>query len=319
MECRTVKNSRKIMSAVYVAVLLVVVSVFGSHGKAMAAETAGNGGLGILEEWEMNPPDYYGGYMPGKDNSVIVFLVENTEERQNEVLAGIPDGIQVTFKPCKYSRKKLLEVYEEITVNRDEYTGLVSWGISVCVFLDGREEPRIKVGVLLDNYPDIVALFEEKYGDIVWLELSNPIWDPDDQEMQQTATSSSVPKGGIADASAQNAYDTEASDSKSSVVKTVKKPSIKKITLKGKKLRIRWKKNSAASKYQVVIRNKKNKKIKDAVTKKGYYTYTIKNNIQSKYTIKVRCYDKKNKCWGKWAKKVVRIGGFSKKIVAIYG
>jgi len=231
----------------------------------------------ILSTWTEKAPDYYGGLEYISERGFyIIYLKGNTEENQKTVLKEIPESTVVVFASSTYSRNELKVVEEEITSKKNEYKGVVAWGItSICNSMKVKE-PKVVVSVLKENYDETSKKLLGKYGDKIVVETSAPI------------TTDPLPV------------------TKPSATKTpTTKVKLKSVKIANKKIDIKWKKNSTASKYRVCI-YKKGKKLVEKTIKKTVFKYKIKGKVAKKYTVKVKAYNKKTKTWGLWTTKTIK-------------
>lgn len=231
----------------------------------------------ILSTWNEKAPDYYGGIEYISERGFyIIYLKENTEENQKNVLKEIPENTSVVFASSTYSRNELKVVEDEITAKKSEYKGLLAWGItSICSSMKVKE-PKVVVSVLKGNYDETSKKLLDKYGDKVVVENSAPI------------TTDPLPI-------------TTPSTTKTPTTKV----KLKSVKIANKKIAIKWKKNSSASKYKVCI-YKNGKKLVDKTIKKTVFKYKIKGKVGKKYTVKIKAYNKTTETWGLWTTKTIK-------------
>lgn len=253
---------KKILCAGVLALALTCGSVAGMCSEGTVIKAAEDFSLGVLDEWEKEAPDFYGGmsYKKGTD-LYYVYLKDNTEENQKTVTDGIPKSVKVVFITCNYSRNELLKVQSEIANEIKNYAGIQSYGIGIENLETGRHEPRLTVRILKESYSETAKKLAEKYGDKIYAEMSGEVV--------------TVPE----------------------VNETIS-IRIAKAQIKNNKIVLRWEKNEKASKYKVVIRGSDGKKLIEKTTTKNSATYKVKKC--KKYTVKIKGYNKTTGKWQKY-------------------
>lgn len=133
--------------------------------------------------WQVSEvyPDNIGYIMIDEDQmTYIIGLVDNSEEKQEEIRALVPHSENIRFEQATYSHNELVAVQEEIT---QEWLAN-DWpihGIGVGVSVDEENingfgptgnETRVVVYVDSESVERFEALFNEQYGDLVYVEHS---------------------------------------------------------------------------------------------------------------------------------------------------
>lgn len=134
----------------------------------------------LFEAWEREgyPDDVAGVYSVDGGTYLCILLVEDTPEREAEILALLEDDT-VAFGQGTYSENEMRAVQAEIV---ERYMGggspVVSCGVgwtSEGGFGESGEESRVVVDVLADEAEAYAARLWEEYGDIVVVQSSGGV------------------------------------------------------------------------------------------------------------------------------------------------
>ena len=132
----------------------------------------------LYAEWDRNgcPAAVCSGYSTDREGSMCILLLEDTPEREAELLALLEDSSRVSFGTGVYSHNELAAACDEIV---REYLGgaVVSCGIGWSSaggeakgFGESGFESRVMVSVTAEKASEYEALFAGKYGDMVVVE-----------------------------------------------------------------------------------------------------------------------------------------------------
>ena len=132
----------------------------------------------MYADWDQNgyPDDVCSVYSTDGEGSMCILLLEDTPEREAELLALLEDPSRVSFGTGVYSHNEMAAACDEIV---REYLGgaVVSCGIGWSSAGGGAKgfgesgfESRVMVSVTAEKASEYEALFAGKYGDMVVVE-----------------------------------------------------------------------------------------------------------------------------------------------------
>lgn len=132
--------------------------------------------------WEMTEdyPDNVGYVAMHEDQETyIIGLVENNEERQAEILELVPQSGNIEFEEAAYSYNELQATQEELANEWLERPGVLGVGIGWSVedgeitgFGESGNEMRVVVQVSPEEEANLTNQLEAEYGELVYIEVS---------------------------------------------------------------------------------------------------------------------------------------------------
>ena len=150
--------------------------------------------VALFEDWEQNgyPADVAGVYSTdGSADHLTIQLIGDTDgSREREIRAMLADDSGVAFEAGTYSEQMLQEINEEIVA---AYLNGTDSGVYGCGigwsneggFGESGKESRVVVQVDRACYDELSQLFREKYGDAVYVEISEPAETTDEEVPDQ--------------------------------------------------------------------------------------------------------------------------------------
>ncbi len=167
---------RKIICFIAIAAIMLVPAI--SLAQTITAQE-------LAGEWERKgyPSDVGSVYFDAETKKMVITLTDNTEARQQELLARVWNPDQVDFGDATYSFNELRVVQEEI-VNEMAAQGVkgVIRGVSIgwaslngtpIGFGESGKESRVVVAVDEKAHKEYVAKYKEAYGDKVYVEFGD--------------------------------------------------------------------------------------------------------------------------------------------------
>lgn len=138
---------------------------------------------GLYESWEQNgyPDDVCGVYSAdGSANVLVVQLLTDDELRQEELRAMVADQSTLLFGTAAYTHNEMIAVQKKISENWPEGMHFIGIGWAsdsddMRGFGPSGNESRVVVGVDAEKYEEYRQYFSETYGDIVYVETTDPI------------------------------------------------------------------------------------------------------------------------------------------------
>ena len=168
----------------WICVLCVLLSAISMSMTAVAAETYENMGE-LYQHWSMNGmPDWVCAVVSADGYSERLAVVVNSQAAAGELAAMVKEhaSVEIIVAEGSYGYNELLKAQEEISgeyMRADGKSPVVSVGTGLAIidnkvvgFGESGKELRVVVGVLKEYAEEYRALFQKRYGDMVYVDVT---------------------------------------------------------------------------------------------------------------------------------------------------
>jgi len=167
----------------FIALFSVVLSIT-VFVAAVSAATDESTAQSVFEQWELTgyPDDINSVYFDRDAGTLVFIVVDPTPERIEELRALLGSDVIITRAQSGYTYNEIMRIYEEIAANVGEDSKIYRVAITNGAILGYGEranESIVVVGVDESEFNRYYAEFSERYGDVVVVQIGDPLFDYD--------------------------------------------------------------------------------------------------------------------------------------------